>query len=350
MATIKFKNVGMKSISACVPKKVFSNYDLGYMMPKDTIEKLIGSIGIKEKRFAEKDVCTSDLCYKAAKQLMDDNNIDPESIDMLLFLTLTPDYIMPPTSSLLQHRLGLPSQTACLDLSLACSGFVYALSTAYAYASMQGIDRVLVLVGETMSKLANPRDRVNFPLYGDAGTACLVEKGDYKESTFVLTAGGEGEKVVLVPHGGFRYPLTADSFIDKEREGGNFRRDVDITMDGMATFNHAVTAIPKQVKQLMREAEITANDIDYLVSHQANKFMIDFIIKRLKVDPTKVPFCLENYGNTSAASIPLTIVSELENKLEGEKQLVLSAIGAGWSFGTAHITTKDVKVSTIIDY
>jgi 3-oxoacyl-[acyl-carrier-protein] synthase-3 len=350
MATIKYKNVGLTAISACVPSKVSSNYDLEYLLPNATIEKMVKTTGIREKRIAEKDVCTSDLCYKAAKRLMKDNDIDPTSIDMLLFLTLTPDYIMPPTSSILQHRLGLPSTTACLDMSLACSGFVYALSTGYAYASMSGIDRVLVLVGETMSKLTNPRDRVNFPLYGDAGTACLIEKGNFKESTFVLTSGGEGEKVVLVPHGGFRYPLTSSSLVDKEREDGNFRRDCDITMDGMATFNHAVTAIPKQIKQVIQESNISRDDVDYLVSHQANKFMIDFIVKRLKFDSNKVPFCLEKYGNTSAASIPLTIVSELINKLGGEKQLILSAIGAGWSFGTAHITTKDVKVSKIFDY
>jgi len=350
MATIRFKNVGLTAISACVPKKIISNYDLEYMMSKETVEKLVNSIGIKEKRFAEKDVCTSDLCYKAARKLIDDNNIDPSSIDMLIFLSLTPDYIMPPTSSLLQHRLGLPSDTACLDLSLACSGYVYALSTAYAYASMSGIDRILLLVGETMSKLVNSKDRVNYPLYGDAGTACIVEKGIYEESVFVLTSGGEGEHDVKVPHGGFRNPLTVDSLVDKERENGNFRKDVDITMDGMATFNHAVSAVPKQVKKLMEEAAISAEEIDYLISHQANKFMIDFIVKRLKFDPKKVPFCLENYGNTSAASIPLTIVSELEGKLSDKKRLLLSAIGAGWSFGTAYITTENVKVSSIIEY
>lgn len=350
MATIRFKDVGITAISACVPKKKFSNSDLGYMINEESLEKLVSSIGIKEKRLAEIDVCSSDLCYKAAKKLMDDNSIDPSSIDMLLFLSLTPDYITPPTSSILQHRLGLPNTCAGLDMSLACSGFIYALSTAFAYASMSGINKVLVLVGETMSKLANPRDKVNFPLYGDAGTACIVEKGAFKESTFVLTVDGEGENIVKIPHGGFRNPLTADSLIDKEREEGNFRRDVDITMDGLDTFNHAVNAIPKQVKLLMKEADITAEDVDYLVSHQANKFMIDFIIKRLKFDPNKAPFCLAKYGNTSCASIPLTIVSELEGKLNGEKRILLSAIGAGWSFGTAYMTTKDVKVSPIIEY
>lgn len=350
MAVARFTNVGITAISACVPKFVFKNSDLEYLMSKDEVNKLINTIGIKEKRFADDDTCSSDLCLKAAKQLMEDNNISPESIDMLLFLSLTPDYVTPPTSSILQDKLGLSPQTACLDMSLACSGYIYALSVAYSFASTPNINRVLVLVGETMSKLINPRDRVNYPLYGDAGTATLVEKGEFGESVFMLTADGRGEDYVKIPAGGFRNKLTPHSLTDQEKEDGNFRREVDITMDGMTTFNHAVTIIPKQIKSLMKEASISYDDIDYLVSHQANKFMIDFIIKRLKFDTSKVPFCLEKYGNTSCASVPLTIVSELQNNLKGKKNLLLSAIGAGWSFGTAYITTDNLKVSDIIEY
>lgn len=350
MATIRFQNVGITAISACVPKKVSSNYNLGDLVPEKTIEKLISSIGIKEKRYAEIGVCTSDLCFKAARKMMDDNEIAPSSIDMLIFLSLTPDYITPPTSSILQSRLGLPLTTACIDISLACSGFIYALSTAFAFASMCGIDKVMVLVGETLSKVTNYRDRVAVPLFGDAGTACIVEKGDFKESVFLLEGDGRGENLVKIPHGGFRHQLSSDSLIDKEREDGNYRRDVDFTMDGMSTFNQAISTIPKQIMHLMKEAKITADDVDFLVSHQGNKFMIDFIIKRLKFDSDKTPFCLEKYGNTSSASIPLTIVSELIGKLEGEKRLLLSAIGAGWSFGTAYLTTKDIKISDLIEY
>lgn len=348
MAVLKFTNVGVTAIAACVPPKVSSNFDLS--MEKEALEKLIGSIGIKEKRIAAADVTSSDLCYKAASQLMADNDIEPESIDMLLFLTLTPDYIAPPTSSILQHKLGLPTTTACLDISLACSGFVYALSTAYAYASTPGINRVLVLVGDTMSKLTNPKDNVNFPLYGDAGTACLVEKGDFKESVFVLASDGSGEDSLKVPYGGFRYRLTAENLTDKIREDGNVRRDVDITMNGMDTFGTVVRVLPGQVKQVMKEAKITASDVDYLVFHQGNRLMMEFVMKRLKFDPDKVPFCLGKYGNTSTASIPLTIVSELAHQLEGEKRMLLSAIGAGWSYGSAYITTNDIQVSEVIEY
>jgi 3-oxoacyl-[acyl-carrier-protein] synthase-3 len=350
MALLRFNNVGMTAISACVPSKVFSNRSLVNLMPEDALNKLINSIGIEEKRFADPDVCASDLCIKAARKLMDDNAVDPNSIDMLLFLSLSHDYVTPPTSVVMQKKLGLPDTTGCFDMSLACSGFIYALSTAFAFASNPGINKVLVCVGETMTKLMNPRDKVNFPLYGDAGTACLVEKGDFGDSTFLLSSDGEGEHSVIIPARGFRNKLTSESLLDKEYEDGNYRRDIDITMNGIDTFNHAITVIPKQVKSLMAAANVTADDVDYLVSHQANKFMIDFIVKRLKFDTAKVPFCLKKYGNTSCASVPLTIVSELNGKLDGRKHLLLSSIGAGWSYATAYLTTNNLKVSDIIDY
>ena len=350
MALLKFNNVGMTAIAACVPPKVYDNHRLKDIIPEDDVEKLIKSIGIEERRFTEPDVTSSDLCFKAAQRLMEDNHIAPESIDMLLFLSLTADYVVPPTSSVLQHRLGLPQSCGCLDISLACSGFIYALSTAFAFVSNSGITRVLVCVGETMSKLANPRDKVNFPLYGDAGTACLVEKGDFGESTFLLSSDGAGEHSVIIPYRGYRQLLTEDSLIDKEREDGNFRRDIDIYMDGIDTFNHAIKVIPKQVKELMGALEITPDDIDYVVSHQANKLMIDFIIKRLKIDPMKVPFCISKYGNTSCASVPLTLVSELEGKMEGTKRLLMTSIGAGWSYASVYLNTNNLKISHIFDY
>ena len=192
MATIKFHGVGIKAMSACVPPDVVYNKDLGYLIPEEEIEKVIDNIGVVERRIAADDVTASDLCYKAACQLMADNDIDPASIDVLLFMSQTPDYRIPATSCLLQHRLGLPRETMCMDISLGCSGYLYALSTAFAYASMEGVNRVLLLDGETFSKIVNRRDKVDWPLYGDAGTATLIEKGDYGDSTFMLYTDGSG--------------------------------------------------------------------------------------------------------------------------------------------------------------
>lgn len=350
MAVLKFNDVGMTAIAACVPPKIFFNKDLNQLMPEEDVEKLVKSIGIEQKRFAEPDVTSSDLCFKAAKKLMEDNEIDSASIDMLLFLSLTHDYVAPPTSSVLQHRLGLPETCGALDLSQACSGFIYALSTAYSFTANPNINRVLVCVGETMSKIMSPRDKVNFPLYGDAGIACLVEKGDFGEATFLLSSDGSGEHSVIIPARGFRNPLTAESLEFKEDEEGNWRRDIDITMDGIDTFNHAIRVIPKEVKELMRICNITGDDVDYMVAHQANKMMIDFIVKRLKFDTNKVPFCISKFGNTSCCSVPLTIVSELVGKMEGTKRLLMTSIGAGWTYASAYLNTKDLKISPVFDY
>lgn len=350
MAIIKYNNVGFTAMAGCVPPKIVSNRNLDYLMDAEAVERVIKSTGIEERRIAAPDVTSSDLCVKAAKRLMEDNNIAPESIDLVIFCTQTPDFLCPPTSPSIQMRLGLPNTTACMDMTFACSAFIYALSTAYAFASQNGINRVLLLVGETMSKLTSDKDKVNWPLYGDAGTACIVEKGDFGESIFELTADGIGHDLVKVPCIGFRNPLTAESLEMKEREDGNFRRDTHITMDGMETFNHAIKIIPRQIKTLMADANITVDDIDYLVSHQANKLMIDFIAKKMKVPSEKVPYSLQKYGNTSGASIPITIVSELCGKLTSPTRLLFSAIGAGWEFGTAYMTVKNVKISPVFDY
>lgn len=349
MATITFHGVGIKAMSACVPPDVVYNKDLGYLIPEEEIEKTINNIGVVERRIAADDVTASDLCYKAACQLMADNDIDPASIDVLLFMSQTADYRIPATSCLLQHRLGLRRETMCLDISQGCSGYLFALSTAFAYASMEGVNRVLLLDGETFSKIVNRRDKVDWPLYGDAGTATLIEKGDYGESTFMLYTDGSGADVLKI-HAGMRNPITPESCVEREQEEGNIRNDLEVFMDGMDVFNFAISKVPKSVKQLLKETDKTIEDIDYLVFHQANRFMMDFFVKKLKIDPERVPYCISKYGNTSSTSVPLTIVSELAGKLEDKHTVVLSAFGAGLSWGAAMLQMCDCKVSPVFDY
>lgn len=349
MASIHFNGVGIKALCACVPRDVVYNKDLGYLIPEEEIEKVISNIGIIERRIAPDDVTASDLCYKAALQLMAENDIDPESIDLLLFMSQTQDYRIPATSCVLQNRLGLPKTTMCFDISLGCSGYLYALSTAFAYASLPGINRVLLLDGETFSKIVNRRDKVDWPLYGDAGTATLVEKGDYGPSSFLLNTDGSGENTLKI-HAGMRNPITPQSCVEREQEDGNIRNDLEVFMDGMDVFNFAISKVPRCVKQLLADAEKTVDDVDYLVFHQANRFMMDFFVKKLKINPERVPYCIGKYGNTSSSSVPLTISSELVGKLDGTKNVVLSAFGAGLSWGAALLQMHDCKVSPVIEY
>ena len=342
--------MGIRAMSACVKKKIISNRDLGYLIPESDTEKTIENIGIEERRIADDNVCASDLCYKAAMKLMEDNEIDPKSIDVLLFMSQTSDFRIPATAPILQHRLGLSKDTACLDLSLGCSGYVYALSTAFAYASMEGVNRVLLLDGETFSKIVNKRDKVDWPLYGDGATATLIEKGDFEPSTFILQSDGAGEDAVKIFGGGMRNPVTADSVVEREREEGNIRNDLEIYMDGMDVFNFAMSVVPKGVKEIAKVTETTLDDIDWLVFHQANKFMTDFFAKRLKFNMEKVPYCIQKYGNTSSTSVPLTIVSELHDKMKDGDRVVMCGFGAGLSWATARVVFKGCKISPVIEY
>lgn len=349
MATIKYKGVTIKAISACVPKNVCKNSDLGYLIPEEDIEKTINSIGIKEKRFVDEDATASDLCFKAAEKLIEDNNIDRNSIDMVLFLSQLPDYKIPATAPILQHRLGLPTTTAALDLSLGCSGWVYALSTAMAYASMEGINRVLLLDGETFSKFVNKMDKVDAPLYGDAGTATLVEKtNDDFESVFTLYSDGSGEDSVKIKAGGGRCKTTIENLKEHTEKDGSILSDNEVFMNGMEVFNFVMRVVPRSIKDLCKEQELDLPSVGHLILHQANQFMTDFVAKRIKYPLERVPYCLDKYGNTSSPSIPLTISSELAG--QSLTDVIVSGFGAGLSWATAHISLSDCKVSPVIEY
>jgi len=348
MALIKYYNVRISAISACVPKNINRNADLGYLIPEDEIEKTINTIGIREKRYVDDNVTPSDLCFKAAEKLIEDNEIKRESIDLVLFLSQSPDYKIPATAPIIQHKLGLPKSTASLDLSLGCSGYVYGLSTAMAYVSQEGVDRVLLLVGEAFSKIVNKKDKVNAPLYGDAGTATLIEKSTNGTAYFALYSDGGGEDAVKIKAGGARYPATPENVLEKEVEDGNMRSETEVYMDGMDVFNFALSVVPKSIKEICKVGNIEINEVDNIVLHQANKFMTDFIIKRIKYPLERVPYCLQKYGNTSSASIPLTISSEMKSKT-GEK-VVMCGFGAGLSWGTALLSLSDCNISPVIEY
>jgi 3-oxoacyl-[acyl-carrier-protein] synthase-3 len=349
MATIKYNNVGIRAMSACVPQSVVYNKDLGYLIPEEEIQKTIDSIGVRERRIADVDVCASDLAFKAALKLMEDNGIEPASIDVLLFMSQTADYRIPATAPLLQDRLGLPVDTMAMDLSLGCSGFVFALSTAYAYASLPDVRRVLLLDGETFSKIVNRHDKVDWPLYGDAATATLVEKGDFGESAFILRSDGSGRDSVII-RDGMRNPVNAESLVAVKNENGDVHNGLEVYMDGMDVFNFALRRVPKTIKEMADVTGTALDTVDWLIFHQANRFMTDFFVKKLKFNPERVPYCIDRYGNTSSTSIPLTIVSELHDKLKDGDRVMMAGFGAGLSWGVAEITMNACRVSHLIEY
>ena len=350
MAVLHYDNIGLKAVAACVPSRIEYNKDLGYFMSEEEIQKVIQNIGIEERRMADREVCSSDLCFKAAEKLLSDNAIDRSSIDVLLFVSQTTDYHHPATAPILQHRLGLSKDVLSFDINLACSGYVYGLSAAYAYASQPIINRVLLLVGETMSKIVSRHDKVSTPIFGDAGTATLIEKGDYGHSVFSLHSDGSGYDVMMVPDGGFRNPTSANSLVEEVDANGDRRTREQFRMDGMAVFNFGMSEEPRDIKNLLTEAGLDLSRLDLLIYHQANKFMTDFFTKWLNFDKAKTPYSIHKFGNTSSASIPLTMVTELKDGYPQRSNVILSGFGAGLSWGSVLLDLSKCAISELIEY
>ncbi len=352
MPTVSFKNVGITAMAGCVPKKVINNYEYGLdIWPKEEVKKVVDKVGVFERRFTDKKTCSSDLCVAAAEKLFKDNNIDRSEIDLVVFLSQTPDYRMPATSILLQDRLKLPMSTLAFDISLGCSGFISALSIVYALMQNKGFKKALLLNGETRSKVYSRKDRREAFIFGDAGIAALIERDEkFDKSYFSLNSDGSRGNLIMIPGGGYRNMSSTETLRDKVvDEYGNIRNDEQGHMEGADVFNFVIVEIPKDIKRLMNYAEEKIENLDYYIFHQANAFINNYIIKKMKLDTNKIPWTLHKYGNTSSVSIPLTIISELKNKLDGKQNLMLNAFGVGMAWATAIVPFVDCKISDIVE-
>lgn len=352
MAIISFQNVGITALSACVPKQVIDNYhyDLD-IWPEEEVRKVVDKVGVKERRFADSNTCSSDLCYAAAEKLFSDNKVDRREIDLLVFLSQTPDYRMPATSILLQDRLGLPMTTMAFDISLGCSGFLSALSIVYAMMQNLGFRKALLLNGETRSKVYSRKDRREAFIFGDAGVAALIERDEkFEDSFFSINSDGSRGDLIMIPGGGYRNMSSVETLKEKVvDEYGNIRTDENGYMNGMDVFNFVIVEVPRDIKRLMAVAGEDIQKMDYYVFHQANAFINNHIAQRLKLDPTRIPWTIHKFGNTSSVSVPLTIVSELRDKMAGKKKLMLNAFGVGMAWATAVVPFVDCKISEIVE-
>lgn len=352
MAIVTLKGVGITALSACVPRQVIDNYhyDLD-IWPEEEVKKVVDKVGVTERRFVDDKTCASDLCFAAAEKLINDNGIDRNEIDLLVFLSQTPDFRMPATSILLQDRLGLPMSTMAFDISLGCSGFISALSIVYSMMQNQGFRKALLLDGETRSKVYSRKDRREAFIFGDAGVAALVERDEkFGESHFSLNSDGSRGNLIMIPGGGYRNMSSAETLREKVvDEYGNIRSDEHGRMNGADVFNFVIVEVPKDIKRLIAAAGEDIQTMDYYVFHQANAFINNYIAKKMKLDKDRIPWTIQKYGNTSSVSVPLTIVSELKDKMAGRKKLMLSAFGVGMAWGTAIVPFVDCKISNIVE-
>ena len=277
--------------------------------------------------------------------------INKNTIDFLVFVSQTPDYRLPATAPLLQHRLGLPNTTAAFDVNLGCSGYVYGLSIAYAFAAQKEVRRVLLLVGDTPSKFVSQKDKTTGILFGDGGTATIIEKkADGGPACFSLNSDGSGKDALKIESGGYRNQSSPETLRMIEHEDGSTRRQEDLTMDGASIFNFTIREVPKDISTLIAHAGLSLEQIDYIIYHQANRFITDHLTKKLKYSLEKIPYSLGKYGNTTCLTIPLTIASELADEIRTDsKKVVLSGFGIGLSWATAVLELKNCCIPPIIE-
>lgn len=351
MALLQFNNIGISALAAAVPENIVDNHAFGTALGVSNMEEVIEKIGIKRRRRANETTCASDLCFAAAEKLFADNQTDRSEIDLLVFVSQTPDYRMPATSISLQHRLGLPHTTVAFDVNLGCSGFVYGLSIVFSFMQNAGIRKALLLDGETRTKAYSQKDRKTAFLFGDAGVAALIERNQkYDQSYFSLNSDGSRNDLIMAPAGGYRTPSSPETVVERVvDEEGNIRSLEHGQMNGPDVFNFVIREIPKDFKKIYEFAQTEKEQIDYFVFHQANSYMNEYLMKKLKLDPEKVPASIENFGNTSSVSIPLTIATELPGKLNGRKKLLLAGFGVGLSWATAVLEVVNCRVSDLVE-
>jgi len=351
MALLTYHGIGIAAIAAAVPRRIIKNYEYTEHFPAEEVKDVVDKIGIFERRFADEKTCSSDLCFAAAEKLIEETKIDRSEIDLLVFLSQTPDYRMPATSIILQDRLGLSSTTIAFDVSLGCSAFIYGLSIVYGFMQQPGIRKALILDGETRSKVYSPKDRRTAFLFGDAGSATLIEKEEkYGTSYFSLNSDGSREDLIKINAGGYRNPSSVETVQEKVvDEFGNIRSDENGYMNGSDVFNFVIKEIPKDFRAIFDYAKLDSNQVDYFVFHQANNFINSYLAKKLKLDSEKLPSTIEKFGNTSSVSVPLTIVSELNNKLNEKNTLFLSAFGVGMTWASSILTFNGCKICDLVE-
>lgn len=351
MANFTVKNVKLSGLSVAVPKNTRKNSENTFFAADD-VAKFSESTGVYEFRMAENHVTTSDLGYESADRLLNEMGVDRSEIDILVFVSQTPDYAnVPNTAPILQDRLGLGKNCLSFDIPLGCSGFVYGLSVVASFMQNPAFKKGLLIFGDTPTKTVNNRDKSTSLLFGDAAGTALLERNDSaSDMVFNLGSDGSGFKAIIINDGGFRNPYSADSLTDREIDTDIIRNNCNVGLDGMDVFAFGISQAPKTVKELYAFANLTNEEVDFAIFHQANKMMNEMIRKKLKLEVEKVPYSLEKFGNTSSASIPITMVTEIKKELEARKnRLVMCGFGVGLSWGTCYLETENLKVLDLIE-
>ncbi|HRP39926.1 MAG: ketoacyl-ACP synthase III [Chitinophagales bacterium] len=349
MAFSTVHNIFIEALAAAVPAHTEDNLELQLLSEKER-ELFVKTVGIRYRKVAQKNITASDLCLACAEDLFSKKVVNRSEIKVLIFITQTPDYLIPNTASILQHKLGLQKDCIAFDVNLGCSGFVYGLNLAASLLANITEGKALLLVGDVSTAVISKRDKSVVPLFSDAGSATVLARKTNKIMQFNLQTDGAEYDDIIISDGGMRNKISGNSLQEIETGKSNFRAPIHMKLDGIRIFNFALREVAPNIKALCEAAKKTQDEIDFFVLHQANRLMLESVRKKLGVEETKVPYSLYDFGNTSSASIPLTMVTNLRDDLMNRKlKLLLSGFGVGLSWGSVLLETENIFVSPLIE-
>lgn len=345
MAMSTLSNVRFAGMATCVPRHVVSNLLDCKPSMRPERERLVRNIGIELRRKAPEWQCFSDLAFEAAEKLLDSLEWAREDIDALIVVTQSPDFLAPATAIILQDRLGLPQSTIAFDVNLGCSGYPFGLHLLGSMISAGGVRKGLVLVGDRGASIEDP-------IFSDAGTATALEfSADAPPMYFDLNSDGSGHKAIMLPVGGHREPVGIQHLMPvRESEDDRWRRAIDLQLDGSAVLSFSTQRVPPAVERLLDYAQASKDEVDYFIFHQANRMINETVRKKLGLSPEKVPSSLRDFGNSSGASLPVTMTVRINRELQARRnRVVLSGFGIGLSWGTCLVDIEGACFPDLIE-
>lgn len=328
----------IKAIAYYLPEKVVTNEQLVEEFPEWSVDKIAKKVGINERHIAADDETAGDMAFKAAEKLIVENGIDKSTIDFVLLCTQSPDYFLPSTSCIIQHKLGLSTKCGAFDFNLGCSGYEYGLAMAKSLIVSGIAKNILLLTAETYNKHIHPKDKGNRTIFGDGASASLISKeGFARIGEFVLGTDGSGYDRLIHKTGAMRHYERLNDF--HEDENGNPLSSDHLFMDGKAIFDFTSDVVPPMIEETLQKNNLTSDDVDLYVFHQANKYMINYLRKLMEIDKDKFYVYMETVGNTVSSTIPIALCeAQKEEKLYGN--VVLAGFGVGLSYGAVVLECK----------
>ncbi len=340
-------NVKIQAIATYLPTNILEMSSLNDLYGENNVKMVINATGVERVHVANEKQTASDMCFEAASFLLEEEKINKEDIDGLVFVSQTADYRAPVTSIILQDRLGLSKELVCFDIPYGCSGYIYGIFQASTLIGSGACEKVLVLAGDTTTKLINPKDRAQRMVFGDCGSATIVSKGTGQIGFHICSDGSEYEKV-LIPAGGFRIPSTAETRKEYMDSDGNYRTQENLYMDGSSVFNFIIKFGQQSINTLLQYMKWDKDEVNFYALHQATRFTLSYLRKRLKIDNEKAPINIANYGNTGPTTIPLVLTdlchSESGVKTNEWDKVIMSAYGVGLSWGSIACNLSDTHI------